>query len=171
MLIRENLSTILSEMPVGVVVSGCKLSLTIYLPYIVYLNHKGKTMKYLKWKIAVPPKLSNIPEKAGIYILSTIQEVDQKYEVKYVGQADNLRLRAEEHWSKNESNKRLKDHLAEKYIMKFNYSLIESKEDREGMVLYLLKFFNPPFNTDFNKDSPPEKPVVKCTVPDVRKYL
>ena len=128
-------------------------------------------MKYLKWKIAVPPKFNKIPDKPGIYILSTIQEVDQKYEVKYVGHADNLRVQAEEHWSKTESNKKLKDHIAEKYMMKLNYSLIESKEDREGMVLYLLKFFTPPFNVDFDKDAPTDKPVVKCTVPAVRKYL
>ena len=122
-------------------------------------------MKYLTWKIAVPPKFNKVPEKPGIYIISTQQEIDHEYEIKYVGHTDNLLNRVNQHWSQEETNKELKDHIAEDYIMKFNYSLVDSISGREGMVLYMYNHFKPPFN-----HTPPlESSIVKCTVPAVRK--
>ena len=123
-------------------------------------------MKRLDWRKTEPPDFMNVPEKAGIYIISTRQETDHEYEAKYVGQADNLQARAKEHWSKKEKNKELKAHIAERYVMKFNYSIIESRLDREGMELYLYKIFDPPLN----QNSPRGKTAVKCTLPDVRKH-
>ena len=122
-------------------------------------------MKSLVWKMTEPPVFKNVPEKPGIYIISTMQEVDHAFEAKYVGQADNLRARAMEHWSKNETNTKLKEHIAEKYIMKFNYSEIASQSDRDGMELYIYNKLNPPFNENI----PPGESVVKCTLPGVRK--
>jgi len=123
-------------------------------------------MKILKWKIAEPPNFRIVPEKAGVYIISTMQEDDHQFEVKYIGQADNLHGRAAEHWSKHEKNDKLKAHIAEKYIMKFNYAEVESRSDRDGMVLYMSKIFDPPLNLN----APPDTDLVKCTVPGVRKY-
>ena len=124
-------------------------------------------MKILTWKKAEPPNFKSVPEKAGIYIISTRQEYDHFYEVKYVSQTTNLRERANEHWSKKEPSKELKDHIAEKYIMKFNYTEIESKAERDGMELYIRQLYDPPFN-----HSPPAgKTPVVCTVPDVRKHI
>ena len=123
-------------------------------------------MKKLDWKRTEPPNFSSVPEKAGIYIISTRQDNDHQFEVKYVGQADNLHSRASEHWSKNEKNRELKDHIAHKYIMKFNYSEVESKQDRDGMELYIYQIFDPPLN----RNSPPGKIPVSCTVPGVRKH-
>ncbi|MCL2093765.1 MAG: hypothetical protein FWH12_06155 [Treponema sp.] len=124
-------------------------------------------MKKLPWKIAEPPVFKLVPEKPGIYIISTRQEVDHAYEVKYIGHADNLHERALLHWSKKEKNKELKEHIAEDYVMKFNYSEVESKADREGMLIYLHELFSPPFNTE----PLPNQETVKCTIPGVRKYL
>ena len=124
-------------------------------------------MKKLIWKIAIPPKFEKVPERAGIYIISTNQKEDMEYEVKFVGQAENLRVRVNEHWSKNEKNEELKAHIAEKYMMKFNYSEVDSRTDRDGMVLYLHKLYDPPFNTG----NLPEADIIKCTVPAVRKHL
>ena len=124
-------------------------------------------MNRLEWKMVEPPNFKVVPEKAGIYIISTKQETDKAFEVKYVGHADNLRVRASEHWSKKEKNEELKAHIAEDYIMKFNYSEIESRADREGMELYLYDMFEPPLNP-----GPPRgSTIVKCTIPAVRKYI
>jgi len=123
-------------------------------------------MKILGWKKAAPPNFKSVPDKAGIYIISTRQEDDHQYEVKYVGQTDNLQNRVIEHWSKHEKNKKLKDHIAEKYVMKFNYSEVELKSTRDGMVLYMHKIFDPPFNHNV----PPGEDIIKCTMPDVRKH-
>ena len=125
-------------------------------------------MKILQWKKTDPPKFDNVPEKPGIYIISTRQEVDGQYEVKYIGQTDNLRSRANEHWSKKETNTELKAHLAEEYAMKFNYAEVALKPDREGMLLYMHQVYDPPFNPK----APLGEKVVKCTLPEsVRKQI
>jgi excinuclease UvrABC nuclease subunit len=122
-------------------------------------------MKVISWKYAVPPNFVAVPEKPGIYILSTNQAQDQSYVVTFVGETENLRAQAMEHFSKSEKNKELKAHIAEKYIMKLNYSEVASKSDREGMVAYLYQTFNPPFNHPL-----PDKGVIVCTVPPVKKH-
>ena len=124
-------------------------------------------MKVLKWKKTDVPNFDNVPVKPGIYIISTAQEDNNEYVVKYVGQADDLRSRVQEHFSKFEQNAELRAHIEEKYIMKFNYSEVEEKEDRDGMVLYLRSIFNPPYNSGPLPDITP----LKCTVPGVRKRL
>ena len=122
-------------------------------------------MKRLKWKKAEPPDFKSVPGSPVIYIISTRQEVDHKYEVKYVGLGDNLHTCANHHWSKKEKNKGLKDHIAENYVMKFNYAEVATKPEREGMVLYIRRLFSPPFNNPV----PPKAKVVECTIPAVRK--
>ena len=124
-------------------------------------------MKRLVWKKTDPPDFKNIPEKAGVYIISTRQGTDHAYEVKYVGQTDKLRTRITEHWSKKEKNKELKAHIAENFIMKLNYALVDSKSEREGMMLYMCQIFDPPYNEKYSSS----RPVVECSLPEVRKHI
>ena len=120
----------------------------------------------LEWKSVIPPDFEGIPDKAGIYIISTLQKTDDKYEVKYVGQTDNLYVRAKEHWSRHEKNERLKKHISEKFVMKLCFSPVESRKDREGLVLYLYHLFDP----FFNNTSPPGETAIKCCLPMVRRH-
>ena len=119
----------------------------------------------LVWKKTDPPFFDTVPEKAGVYIISTRQETDHEYEVKYVGHADNLRTRVKEHWSKKEKNIELKTHIAQNYVMKFNYAEVASKSDREGIAQYMYEIFRPPFN----RISPQGKTPIHCSLPAVRK--
>ena len=118
-------------------------------------------LKRLDWKKTDPPHFDRVPERAGIYIISTVQDADNEYEVKYVGQANNLREHAKEHFSKKEQNKELKEHIDQKYMMKFNYSEVDSQSDRDGMELYMYELYAPPFN----HNTPPGETVISCTVP------
>ena len=122
-------------------------------------------MKVFNWKKTVPPNFKSVPEKGGVYVIST-RQADHEYEAKYVGQTNNLRARAEEHWSKKEKNTKLREHIAEKYIMKFNYAEVEAGPERDGIELYLFNTFEPPFN----QNTPAGKAPLSCTVPDIRKY-
>ena len=125
-------------------------------------------MKPLKWKFVKPPKLDGITRESGVYTISTQQDNDGEFEVKYVGQADNLFERAKEHWSKNEKNEQLKKHIAEKYAMKFSFSVVSSKSDRDGLELFLYNTFDPPFNTK----APLCETIVRTTnLPEVRKHM
>ena len=123
-------------------------------------------MKPLKWKFAKPPKFEVIPKVPGVYTIST-QQSDSEYEVKYVGQADNLYERAKDHWSKNEKNELLKKHIAEKYAMKFSFSVVSQKGDRDGLELFLYNTYDPPFN----RNIPPGETVIRSTtLPEVRRH-
>ena len=123
------------------------------------------TEKLINWFKADAPEFDKVPKKPGIYIISTRQS-NHEYEVKYVGQAASLYDRVNEHWSKKEKNKELKQHIAEKFLMKFNYALIESQAERDGMELYLYNYYQP----QLNKDKPSGKTVISCTVPSVSKH-
>lgn len=128
----------------------------------------GENMKSLKlkWKFVKPPKLEAIPREPGIYIISTQQYHDDEYEVKYVGQTENLYERAKEHWSKKEKNKLLKRHIAERYVMKFSFSIVSLEKERDGLELFLYNTYSPPFNMN----APPGETVIRCTsLPEVRK--
>lgn len=108
----------------------------------------------------------NVSEKAGVYIISTKQEVDGQYEVKYVGQASNLKERAQQHWSKNEQNIELKNHIAKGYAMKFSYAELPFQSERDGVELFLFKHFDPVYN----KCTPSAKTSLSCDLPEVRKH-
>ena len=123
-------------------------------------------MKVLIWEFVKPPDFDAVPKKPGIYVIST-QQSDAEYEVKYVGQADNLYDRAKYHWSKNEKNELLKKHIAEKYAMKFSFSTVSMKKDRDGLELFLYNTYDPPFN----RNAPPGETVIRCsTLPEVRRH-
>ena len=120
----------------------------------------------LYWKKCDPKTdFETVPEKAGVYIISTLQKIDYKYEVKYVGQASNLKERAQQHWSKNEQNTGLKNHIANGYAMKFSYAELPSQSERDGVELFLFKYFAP----EYNKCTPPAKTSLMCDLPEVRK--
>lgn len=120
----------------------------------------------LYWKKCDPnADFEPVPEKAGVYIISTKQQVDNKYEVKYVGQASNLKERAQQHWSKNEQNTELKKHIANGYAMQFSYAELPSQYERDGVELFLFKHFEP----KYNKCTPPAKTSLTCNLPEVRK--
>lgn len=120
----------------------------------------------LAWKECDPEtEFKNVSEKAGVYIISTKQKVDGAYEVKYVGQASNLKERAQQHWSKNEQNAELKNHIANRYAMKFSYAELSSQSERDGVELFLFKHFDPMYN----KCTPSAKTPMACNLPEVRK--
>jgi excinuclease UvrABC nuclease subunit len=123
-------------------------------------------IKNIKWDKVIPPDFDEIPEEAGIYVISTLQTLDDKYEVKYVGQTNDLQARAKKHWSENEENEDLKAHIKKRNKMKFSYSEVSLAENRDGMELYLYNTYDPVYN--INK--PPGKTVIACTLPKVRKH-
>lgn len=119
----------------------------------------------LAWKKCDPEtEFKNVSEKAGVYIIST--KLDGEYVVKYVGQASNLKERAQQHWSKNEQNDGLKKHIANGFVMKFSYAELASQSDRDGVELFLFKHFDPVYN----KCTPSAKISIACSLPEVRKH-
>ena len=129
-------------------------------------NQKMKEEKDLEWRYVTPHEFEDLPEVPGVYIISTLQRADDHYEVKYVGQAENLQARAKEHWSKHETNESLKKHIHEKFAMKFSFLKVGSKEERDGLELYLYNTFDPLLN----HRKPPGETPIKCDLPMVRKH-
>lgn len=118
----------------------------------------------LEWKFAKGNSFENVPNKAGVYIIST-KQTDDTFIVKYVGKASDLKSRADQHWSENEENKELKHHIAQGYYTKFSYAQVGVEEDRSGIELYLYNLYNP----KYNKNSPSAKKEIEVNTPIVRK--
>jgi excinuclease UvrABC nuclease subunit len=123
-------------------------------------------MKELSWYKGTIPNFDDVPKEAGIYVISTQQEIDDEYEVKYIGQSNDLQARAKKHWSANEENKDLKNHIAKGFDMKFSYASVSLGSDRDGMEGYLYITYDPPYNDI----SPPRETVIECSLPKVRKH-
>ncbi len=120
----------------------------------------------LDWYKTNGGEFSNTPSYSGVYIISTKQKIDDQFEVKYVGQADNIQERAKQHWSNDEENTELKNHIAKGYIMKFSYAEVSKQLDRDNIELFLYKKFDP----IYNKNTPPGSKILECSLPDVRKH-
>jgi excinuclease UvrABC nuclease subunit len=86
----------------------------------------------------------NIPQKSGVYEYFVRQKNGGK-RIIYVGEADDLRKRSQEHLSENEKNKCLKDHL-DKHKWDFRYALLSLKADRQDAELALYKKYKPECN-------------------------
>jgi len=118
----------------------------------------------ISWYKAVPPNFDSVPEKPGVYVISTLQKEDDKYEVKYVGKAANLHERANQHWSDSEENESLKKHIQKGYSMKFSFAEVSAEKDRDGIESFLYSTYLPIFN-----DQEPQSSPIVINLPDVRK--
>ena len=117
----------------------------------------------LSWYKATPQKLDNITEEKGIYILS-VQLNSGEYGVIYVGQSENLRKRAKEHFSPNESNLELRAYLKHNYIFKISYA--KCSRSLNAVEKYLILHFKPKFNNNEGNGTEMEK----TNLPNVVKY-
>lgn len=118
----------------------------------------------LNWRKCAPPAFDNIPAKPGVYIISTIQKSDDRYEAKFVGKTLDLKAAAIKHWSDLEANKGLKTHISKGYHMKLSYAEVEKAPDREGIESFLVNALKPAFN---GKKMPLKAPLV-VNLPNVR---
>jgi excinuclease UvrABC nuclease subunit len=118
----------------------------------------------ISWRKAMPPNFDSVPDKAGVYVISTLQKEDDEYEVKYVGKATNLRERAGQHWSDSEGNENLRKHIKQGFPMKFSYAEVSREQDRDGIEAYLYSAYSP----ILNDQTPQSKPIV-ADLPNVRK--
>jgi hypothetical protein len=74
---------------------------------------------------------TQIPEKSGVYEILEPMQTGDKRELyrRYVGRADNLRKRFNEHLNASEQNQCIKK-LAASKTAKFDYAIIEREHDR-----------------------------------------
>jgi hypothetical protein len=118
----------------------------------------------LNWRKCTPPAFDNIPDKAGVYIVSTIQKSDNRYEAKFIGKTLNLKTAAIQLWSEAEANKGLKTHISKGYRMKLSYAEVDKAPDREGIESFLINTLKPAFN---GKKMPIKTPIL-VNLPNVR---
>lgn len=119
----------------------------------------------MEWYKVTDRNFSVIPEKSGVYIISTLQKVDNKYAVNYVGQSKNLHERIVKHFSPSEENEQLKKHLAMRYGTKVNWAYVDESQ-LDGVEHFLCRCFK----NLFNKNTPPGEKNIECNLPDVRSY-
>ena len=99
----------------------------------------------LNWTARIPltgSGVSRIREIAGVYRLIYYNPSDQKYYVYYVGQAENLKERLQEHLIMNETNKCCLRHL-NNYSCYFRAAVVENQSERNGAEVALYNYFGP----------------------------
>lgn len=94
-----------------------------------------------------------VDNKAGIYRLS-VKFKDGKYNIFYVGSANDLNRRLKEHLSDNEENRCIRDNV-KNYIMAFRFAYIPEKNIREGAERFMYDHYKP----SCNEIEPPSSPV------------
>ena len=111
-------------------------------------------MKELNWSMKREFDFDNIPKRQGVYVISCNCN-NGKSVVVYVGQTNDLKRRAKEHWSDNEQNTGLKNAI-EKYKQAFCfcYAPINLSKDLDGCEKYLFNYYQPQF-TDKSPDAEP----------------
>ena len=102
-------------------------------------------MKKVKWYYATESQFNNIPENAGVYLITiTCGGGDKKEDfVIYSGQSTNIAKRCKEHWSDSESNDDLKN-IIKKYnnLLKVYYCFVETSE-LDGCEKFLFEHYLP----------------------------
>jgi excinuclease UvrABC nuclease subunit len=109
----------------------------------------GKAHKiHLKWSAFIGYEEwdnKKVPEKEkGVYEYFVRLKNDGRKMI-YVGEADDLRERSEQHVGENETNKCLKEKL-EKKAWDFRYALVPLKADRQDAELVLYNKHKPECN-------------------------
>ena len=97
----------------------------------------------ISWKGGVSYASQNkdkIPNCAGIYVIT-----DMMGKIYYVGQANDLQRRFCEHLYDSEPNTGLKNFIR-RNMAKFYWVEFSSKDDRNGVELFLFKKFSPTLN-------------------------
>jgi len=109
----------------------------------------SKTRKiHLKWSAFIGYEKWNsekVPNSKGVYEWFVRLEKDGRT-IIYVGEADDLRKRSQEHLAESEKNKCLKENL-KKYAWDFRYVLVLLKADRQDAELALYNKHKPKCNT------------------------
>ena len=114
----------------------------------------GSDMKIVMWNNKKEVEFDSIPEKQGIYLIAC-QCSNGKNIVVYVGQSNDLRRRAKEHWSDNEQNKDLKNAIKKyKNAFTYFYAVLDSARDLDGCEKYLFDCYEPQF-TDRTPEAEP----------------
>jgi len=103
---------------------------------------------HLKWSAFIGYEewdSNKVPESGGVYeYFIRLQGGGRR--IVYVGEADNLQKRSQEHLAESEKNKCLKEKL-EKIKWDFRYALLSLKADRQDAELALYDKYKPECNT------------------------
>ena len=86
----------------------------------------------------------HVPKEAGIYLL-WVQLQSGKWRCFYIGKAINLEERLLNHLTASELNTCLKDKVS-KYICGFEYAIVSSENNRDGIEKHLYNQYSPECN-------------------------
>lgn len=84
------------------------------------------------------------PSQAGVYLL-WVKMQSGKWKCFYVGRSVDLRQRLLDHLSTSEPNGCIKTKVS-KYVCGFEYALVSSQSDRDGIEKYLYDKYKPECN-------------------------
>lgn len=103
-----------------------------------------RVASYSDWRPYTEADVSaNAPTTAGVYMLR-VKLKDGGWQIRYVGQARNLRDRLLDHLSANEPNECLREH--QRYVMQYCWIEKSSQHDRDFEESAKIKKYQPECN-------------------------
>ncbi len=93
----------------------------------------------------------NVPQEAGLYLI-WLKLHDSTWSCIYVGHSIDIRAQLIQHLKQSSQNYCLRDNLMN-YVCGFEFALVKSKEEREGMEKFLIEFYSPTCNQKYNSNS------------------
>jgi excinuclease UvrABC nuclease subunit len=121
----------------------------------------------IEWKHQVIPSckdgpdFSSLPETGGNYAIFYLEMASLHYRCIYVGKAENLKKRAQQHWSDSETNTEMKAFLKQTNLLCFFYALVDADNKRDGIEAFLYNYYKVP---KFNNNKP-QAPQIIVNVP------
>ena len=110
------------------------------------------TLNWAGYKELTVENISNLPTYAGVYKLATYHPSEDKYYPFYVGQAEDIKARTQQHRSDSEENECIKTKFS-KYAIYINYASVPGQSDRDSVEVALYNHYEPECN---DKDALPD---------------
>ena len=110
------------------------------------------TLNWSGYKKLTEDGINSLPTYSGVYKLATYNTQSELYTPFYVGQAEDIKARTQQHAGENEENSCINTNF-DKYSVYMNHTAVSKQEDRDAVEVALYNRYTPECN---NKDSLPD---------------
>ncbi len=115
-------------------------------------------LSWSRFELLNDANIKKLYDMPGIYVLWT-KYAGEKWKCFYVGQTEKIKTSLYNILSESEQNENIKS-LVRKSTCAFNFALIGSKTDRDGIEKFLYDHFRPEFSKD-----PPAVGAIEVNLP------
>lgn len=103
------------------------------------------TLNWSGYKKLTVENIGELPTFAGVYKFALYNTQTEKYKPFYIGQADDIKVRTQQHTSSNETNTCIKAKFNSDSVY-INYAAVSRQDDRDAVEVALFNYYVPECN-------------------------